>query len=193
MGKRSDTIIVVDSDSTEKPIPENNKTTADNAGARKKGGAGAAHLLKAASFILRRSKKPKPSQVDVASNPLHVDSNNSSPRPSIEAVRSPSLSPPMVEHDFEEVCLSPMSQAGESSSSCSEASTSRFASAVNLQELERKELVDGDAAYEECGGDEMNIDAKAEQFIAQFYEQIRLQRVESFNRRYHEMIERSIG
>ncbi|GMQ00274.1 hypothetical protein CsSME_00047429 [Camellia sinensis var. sinensis] len=56
-------------------------------------------------------------------------------------------------------------------------SESRYASALNLQELDDDE---SDARINDNGGDEM-IDAKAEEFIAQFYHQIRVQAVE----RYH--------
>ncbi|XP_010259379.1 PREDICTED: uncharacterized protein LOC104598838 [Nelumbo nucifera] len=56
-------------------------------------------------------------------------------------------------------------------------SMSRYASAQNLQELDRSEQdEDGD----DDNGDEM-IDAKAEEFIARFYEQMRLQHLNSIN------------
>ncbi|PON61670.1 cotton fiber protein [Parasponia andersonii] len=75
---------------------------------------------------------------------------------------------------------------------------SRYASAVNLRDLDHEtdESESEDhhqtTSYDENGGDEM-IDAKAEEFIAQFYEQIRLQRLNSMDRHYNEMIQRSIG
>ncbi|XP_019054589.1 PREDICTED: uncharacterized protein LOC104605127 [Nelumbo nucifera] len=60
------------------------------------------------------------------------------------------------------------------SPSSSYQSLSRYTSAQNLQELDNSEDDVDD-------GDEM-IDAKAEEFITNFYEQIRLQRLESMNR-----------
>lgn len=56
------------------------------------------------------------------------------------------------------------------SSVSDEGGTSRYASAVNLQELDRAE--DGNGEESE-GGDEM-IDVKAEQFIARFYQEMRM-------------------
>ena len=66
--------------------------------------------------------------------------------------------------------------------------TSRYASAVNLQELDRTDE-DNDAAIVNA-----NIDAKAEEFIAQFYQQMRLQRLDrldSIDLRYNDTIRRS--
>lgn len=157
---------------------------------------GATQLLKAASFVLGRPKKPKPIHVDVESKsmwrrlvgsrlPLH-DHNHTNQL----------SSPTSVEH-VDDTVQSSVSQSGVSSSSCSEASVSRYASVANLEELDRSEDDDDDddddAAYNDCdGGDEM-IDVKADMFIARFYEQMRLQRMDSTDRRYHEMNQRSIG
>ena len=78
----------------------------------------------------------------------------------------------MVEY-FEDL-HSPTYQSGASSSSSSEDGMSCYASAVNLQELNKDN--DEDDEYED-GGDEM-IDAKAEEFIAQFYQQMKLQQMD---------------
>lgn len=74
----------------------------------------------------------------------------------------------------------------------------RYASAANLQDLDQNdgedEEINNDKVSSNVDGedeDEM-IDAKAEMFIAQFYEQMKLQRSES-DIRYNEMIKRSIG
>ncbi|MQM17066.1 hypothetical protein Taro_050034 [Colocasia esculenta] len=53
---------------------------------------------------------------------------------------------------------------------------SRYASANNLQELDT-----GASDEEEEGTGDDTIDARAEEFIAKFYEQIRLQRLQSTN------------
>ncbi|XP_041022224.1 uncharacterized protein LOC121263417 [Juglans microcarpa x Juglans regia] len=189
METKSDTIIIFDIQTNKDSIPDNIKRAPANAGDVKKK-RGPMNLLRAASFIFRRSKKPKPSHVDVASN------GSSKLQSHVDQVALPELvSSPMVEL-FKVSCgfSSPMSRSCYgSASSCSEASTSRHASAVNLQELDRSEDIDHDgAAYANCIGDEM-IDAKAEVFIAQFYQQMRLQRMDSIDRRYHERTQRSIG
>lgn len=93
-----------------------------------------------------------------------------------------------VSEQFEDVLPPPMSPHGPYSpcfSSSSGDSMSRYASAQNLQELDRE---GGGGNDDDCdyGGDEM-IDAKAEVFIAQFYEQMRLQRLDSINR-YNQMM-----
>jgi hypothetical protein len=150
---------------------------------------GPTHLLKVASFALRRSKKSKPIHVEA------VESKGMWRR--LVGLRlplrgnQPSLQ--IGEHS-DDTTQSTVSQSGASSSSCSEASVSRYASAANLEELDRSEDEDDDhEAYRDCnGGDEM-IDVKADVFIARFYEQMKLQRMSSVDRRYHEMNERSIG
>ncbi|XP_059436218.1 uncharacterized protein LOC132169155 [Corylus avellana] len=149
------------------------------------------HILKAASFALRRSKKSKPIHVEAVESkgmwrrlvgsmlPLHGN-------------QLPSL---QTSECSDDTAQSTVSQSGASSSSCSEASVSRYASAANLAELDRSEDDDDDdhEAYRDCsGGDEM-IDVKADVFIARFYEQMKLQRMDSVDRRYHEMNKRSIG
>lgn len=144
-------------------------------------------LLKVALFMIRR-RSGKSKSADVASKglwkslvgsmrPLHLQTN-ASPPPSIEG----------ASERYDDVMLPPASP-GSSVSSFStdqDGMSSRYASAVNLQELDQE--------YEEVliVDDEL-IDAKAEEFIAQFYEQMRLQRVDSMDRRFDEMNKRSIG
>ncbi|KAG6700059.1 hypothetical protein I3843_08G088900 [Carya illinoinensis] len=188
METKSDTIIIFDVHRNKDSIPDNIKTAPAKAGDEKKK-RGPMNLLRAASFIFLRSKKLKPSHVDVASN------GESKRQSHVDQVAQPEMvSSPTVEHSKESCGFSsPMSRSCYgSASSCSEASTSRHASAVNLQELDRSEDIDDGAAYANCIGDEM-IDAKAEVFIAQFYQQMRLQRMDSIDRRYHERTQRSIG
>lgn len=152
-------------------------------------------LIKVALYMLRRkSGKSKSIHVDVASKgmwknvvgsmrPLHLQSNQSPP-PSIEALPMPK---PVIEL-VDEVFTPPMSPSvaneASSSSASSEDSMSRYASAVNLQELDRCNDSDGeDDGYGGYDGDEM-IDAKAEEFIARFYEQMRLQTLR-YNRKVY--------
>lgn len=73
---------------------------------------------------------------------------------------------------FHDVLLPPPSR-----SPSSEESISRYASAEDLPELERK----GRSSDEESDGGDDAIDVKAEEFISKFYEQMRLQRLDSIN------------
>lgn len=188
METKSDTIFIFDIHTNKDSIYDNIKTAPANYAGEEKKKRGPMNILRAASFIFRRSKKPKPIHVDVASI------NGSSKRPSHVEVALPEMDlSPMVEHLEECGFSSSMSPSGYGSSTCSEASKSRHASSVNLQELYRSEDVDGGAAYSNCIEDDEMIDAKAEVFIAQFYQQIRLQRMDSVDRRYHERTQRSIG
>jgi len=180
----ADTILGVENDTKDQdPIPDQNciKKAPDCAGQKKK--RGAVQLLKAASFLLRRPKKTK-----------SFPTSSHDHRNQVQEARSSMSSSPMAPEQSDQDVRSPVSRSGYSSSSCSEVSASRYASAVNLQELDRIEDNDDgdDEAYADCGGDEM-IDSKADEFIAQFYEQIRLQRMNSVDRRYHDMNQRSIG
>ncbi|KAF3436516.1 hypothetical protein FNV43_RR23608 [Rhamnella rubrinervis] len=153
---------------------------------------GGVRLLKVALFMIRR-RSEKSKSVDVASRglwkrlvgsmrPLHLQGNPASPPPVIK--NEPNMTP--RSELYEDVQLGPHSPRGAMSSASSEDGMSRYASAVNLQEL------DPTNGEDEIDGDDM-IDAKAEEFIAQFYEQMKLQRLDSVDRRYNEMIKRSIG
>lgn len=155
---------------------------------------GAMHLLRAALFMIRRGsgKKSKSSlQIEVAANgvlnkvvgsmrPLHMQSHQS---PLHEAAApAPVLALPSPgEHFVDMLPVSPVSTLARPyspSHSSTSGSTSRYASAINLQELvegdSEDEEDDADDVYDVNGGDDM-IDAKAEEFIAQFYQQMRAQ------------------
>jgi len=73
---------------------------------------------------------------------------------------------------------------------------SRYASAIGLNKLVQsdEENDKNDLIKEECNenGDD-KIDAKADEFIAQFYQQMRLQRLNNADRRYQERSQRSLG
>nr|KYP47555.1 hypothetical protein KK1_030750 [Cajanus cajan] len=69
--------------------------------------------------------------------------------------------------------------------------SSRYASAEGLNELVKSEE-EKESREEDGDGDEM-IDSKAEEFIAQFYQQMRLQRFDSMDRDYIERSNRSLG
>lgn len=93
--------------------------------------------------------------------PLHLNEIDQSP-PSSTIVRSESI---------EDFCTTPASPAPSSSGTMSQ-----FASASSLQDLvdSDEEKDDPDMVFDAITGDDM-IDAKAEEFIAQFYKQIQIQ------------------
>ncbi|KAM7521430.1 hypothetical protein LguiA_011332 [Lonicera macranthoides] len=145
-------------------------------------------FFKSALVVLRgkqNDKKPKPLEVEVLSNndnwktivgsirPLHIP-DNTSPRPlpkkkQLRAVRS-------VEN-FDDIFLPPPSPTYSTSSSAG--TMSQYASANDLQELDRlygggHDYEVNDAFFDQHSADQM-IDSKAEEFISQFYEQMRRQ------------------
>ncbi|RZC48633.1 hypothetical protein C5167_017056 [Papaver somniferum] len=163
-------------------------------------------MLKVALFMLRgqSNKKSKPVHVDVASKgiwkklvcamrPLHHQglSNQNSPPPLITGSNDEATILPNVENDnlpphdgvFSPPMLSPRVYHPDTPSSSSSVadSMSRYASAQDLQELDKNGESNNDDDEYFFGGDEY-IDAKAEEFIAQFYEQMRLQQVDLMNR-----------
>lgn len=204
----------------QKPSEKNNALTICTAGSGPPAPAakkrrGAVHMIKVAMYMIRR-RSGKSKSVDVAASggiwnrlvgsmrPLHLQSQSS-------PTHATRMSTNEQNDDVKSIQAPPMSP-GSSSSSSSEDGMSSYASAANLQELDGTESRYASATnlrdldpnsddheteynqinYDENGGDEM-IDAKAEEFIAQFYEQMRLQRLNSMDRHYNEMIQRSIG
>ncbi|KAK3194218.1 hypothetical protein Dsin_025528 [Dipteronia sinensis] len=159
----------------------------------------AMHILRVALYMLRRkSGKSKTSiHVDVASKgpwkkvlgairPFHLQSHQSPTNFDIEAqAQAPAPVTPMIEH-YEDV-FSPKFIASPSTPCSSVDGMSQYASALNLQELdvctedEEENEDEDDMHYDEDGGDEM-IDTKAEEFINNFYEQMRLQQREYMSR-----------
>lgn len=146
------------------------------------------HFFRAAIYMLTlKSGKSKSAHVDVASKwkklvssvrPLHIHSNQSPPRTIETTPAQPEPVAPLTEviEPFE-VFTPPLSPAKTSIASSSSGISSQYASAQNLQDLDQSDESDEDDEdryYDDKVGDEM-IDAKAEQFIAQFYEQMRLQ------------------
>ncbi|KAG7025579.1 hypothetical protein SDJN02_12076, partial [Cucurbita argyrosperma subsp. argyrosperma] len=168
------------------PTPPHVEPSADSGKAKKKSG-GVMKIFKVALFMLRRRSNKSKATVDTGSDksvwrrlvgsmrPLHVQGNESPPM---------SLPPLKSKKNLEELpttwSLSPSSPSSSLSftrtSRSSSFGTSKYASAINLQELDGRNDDDNDknVIEDNNGGDEM-IDAKAEEFIAQFYEQMRLQ------------------
>lgn len=151
---------------------------------------GAMHLIRVALYMLRKSGKSKTSmQIDVASKgpwkevlgsmrPLHLQGSESPPPPS-KCMSVPEALP--TTEQFEEAFSPPMSPpaANSMASSSSVDGMSQYASALNLQELDTSEESTGE--YNDNGGDEM-IDVKAEEFINQFYEDMRIQNLQYMKR-----------
>ncbi|XP_022152757.1 uncharacterized protein LOC111020397 [Momordica charantia] len=158
---------------------------------------GAGQIFKVAFFMLRRrqSKKSKVS-VDMGPDkgmwrrllgsmrPLHIhDNEESAPVATVESVTPSTKS----KEDFEDALPmalpspSPLSSSSPTSRSSS-FNTSHYVSAANLQDLDDIGNDDNDdqrSTRDDGEGDEM-IDAKAEEFIAQFYEQMRRQRYDIY-------------
>lgn len=163
---------------------------------------GAMNFLRATLLLIRRGsgKTSKPSvQIEVAATgvlnkvvgsmrPLHMQSHQSPPHEGTAPALVHALSSP-GEHFVDVLPASPMSTPARPyspSRSSTSGSTSRYASAVNLQDLVQgnsdDDEDDEDGAYDVNGGDD-KIDAKAEEFILQFYRQMRAQTYSEKTRR----------
>lgn len=168
----------------------------------KKKHGGAMGILRVALFVWRRRGSRKRSkaalQVEVATasaemlnkvvgsmRPLHAKGGESPPHVAATAQLPPPQ--PQPQPQPAETLLLPGASLSRSeqyedvasASSASDGSTSRYSSALNLQELEKSEggcsPGGGDAHdHDVDAGDDM-IDLKAEEFIARFYEQMRIQ------------------
>ncbi|XP_023004875.1 uncharacterized protein LOC111498054 [Cucurbita maxima] len=169
------------------PTPPHVEPSTDSGKAKKKSG-GVMKIFKVALLMLRRRSNKSKATVDTGSDksvwrqlvgsmrPLHVQGNESPPTISL-----PPLKPKKNLEELPTTCsLSPSSPSSLLSftrtSRSSSFGTSKYASAINLQELEGRNDDDNDknVIEDDNGGDEM-IDAKAEEFITQFYEQMRRQ------------------
>ncbi|KAH0641214.1 hypothetical protein KY285_037800 [Solanum tuberosum] len=187
--------VVMNSTNTNVNIDNNNKSPVDNSIVKQKKKQGAFGFLRAASLKLRRrsldlkqqkfTPEPAPPADSKGENwkklvgsmrPLHLQDNQSPPSPHDPQppppVKSTSLPVEFSEH------FSSLYSPTPSTSSIG--TMSQYASANNLQDLyndddEEEEEEDPDQVFDAIGGDDM-IDAKAENFIAQFYEQMRLQK-----------------
>ncbi|ESW35156.1 hypothetical protein PHAVU_001G211600 [Phaseolus vulgaris] len=173
--------------------------------------SGGMRFLRVALLVMRgRSRKPKAihqvGQIDDGSKcrwrkivgsmrPLHLQSNQT----------------PRSVSDSAAVFYSPKSPAKDCGGNVSDfvaeeepyspsPPSSRYASAVGLNELvqsdeenEKQEVImEEDEEQVDGDGDEM-IDSKAEDFITQFYQEMRLQRMDTVDRLYVERNQRSLG
>ncbi|KAK6788446.1 hypothetical protein RDI58_016971 [Solanum bulbocastanum] len=82
--------------------------------------------------------------------------------------------------------LKSLDALASASASASSGTMSQYASANNLQDLDEQEEEedDPDKVFDAIGADDM-IDAKAELFILQFYQQMRRQNVDSISGQFH--------
>lgn len=145
--------------------------------------SGAFGLFKAAMYMMRKGPKEKavknysiPDQDSNANwkklvgsmRPLHMQEGVPSPPSSVGSDCTPTR---RGMYDETIVLESPATPA-------SSASMSQYASAVSLRDLvdssDDEEEEDPDEVFDAVCGDEM-IDVKAEEFIAKFYQQIRIQ------------------
>lgn len=159
---------------------------------------GPLHLARVALFMLRRGQPKKPPlHVEAAAattgtltklvgsmRPLHLHDNDND-NDNVDGKSLPGLtcvnvhvhaSPKASCEHFEDVFPPPSPSDGDPSSS-------RYASAQNLQELDRNYEEEEEEEEEWRGqvvgeGDQM-IDTKADEFIAQFYKQMGLQLLDS--------------
>lgn len=157
-------------------------TPVHDKGLRRKKRSRSFSLLKAALNIFQdkasekeESKKPKKKSGDwkmVVESMRPLTLQDKSPSPSL-----PSMSP---SSSFES--LAPLDVAVPDSPSVSSVSSrgglSQYASAPNLQALDTGS--DPDVAFDAIGGGDEMIDVKAEEFITQFYRQMKLQERQEF-------------
>ncbi|XP_011042807.1 PREDICTED: uncharacterized protein LOC105138434 [Populus euphratica] len=156
------------------------------------------HILRVANYMLSlKSEKSKTANTDTVSKwkkllssmrPLHINSNQSAQRSTGDRVtmapltskevveQSKVYAPSAASEEVEqfELFTPPWSPAPKSTGSSS-GQTSQYASAQNLRELDdQSDEDDEDSYYDDKFGDE-KIDMKAEEFIAKFYGQVKLQ------------------
>lgn len=159
------------------------------------------NFFKVALFMMRgRSRKSKMLAVDDESKsiwrklvgsmrPLHLqsnhdDDNNNNVNPHQSKMMKTTSAPSENGDDS----FDSATEFGNSSSPAS----SRYASAVGLNEMVQEEEENEKINNNDGEGDEM-IDAKAEEFIAQFYHQMRLQSLDVTDDHYQEISMRSLG
>ncbi|XP_010323018.1 uncharacterized protein [Solanum lycopersicum] len=170
-------------------------------------------FFKAAMFVLRHRTKGKQKAAQVITQqgdwkklvgsmrPLHLQDNNNNNinnNNTLYCATSPSaVSQYASADDLKSLDqLDTMSQYAsandlkslddQASASASSETMSQYASASNLQDLDEQEEDedDPDKVFDAIGADDM-IDAKAELFILQFYQQMRRQNVDSINGQFH--------
>ncbi|XWS31789.1 hypothetical protein CRYUN_Cryun23aG0106300 [Craigia yunnanensis] len=169
---------------------------------KKRKRSAAMHLLEVVLYMLHlKSRKSKSIQVNEVSNfswkgvlgslrPMHLQSNQSPPPPPIEAKPAIMLEPESIPvgEQTEEAITPPLSPMVYVLAQSPAFSISSYGSVDNLSQYESpsdqeihvikpcEEITEEEYWYDDEAGDEM-IDAKAEEFIAHFYQQMRLQKL----------------
>ncbi|CAL0300230.1 unnamed protein product [Lupinus luteus] len=169
---------------------------------------GTKNIFKVALFMMRgHHRKSKLLPVDDGSTsiwrklvgsmrPLHLQNNNS-PIQTLKAKSNTTVTLPYENQNTTDYHseVDGFDSASDFANSPSPAS-SRYASAVGLNEMvqdEENHKEEENVMVEEDGnGDEM-IDAKAEEFIAQFYREMKLQSLDITDPHYREISMRSLG
>ena len=132
--------------------------------------------------------------------PMHLQSNKSPPQilngqnnlKHVKVVVETANDHEREEDGFHHLAYTP----SPASSRHTSAASSRYASAVGLNEMveeeKEEEIVNKGSENYGDDGDDM-IDAKADEFIAHFYQEMRLQRMDVVDHRYNELSMRSLG
>ncbi|KAL3652911.1 hypothetical protein CASFOL_002592 [Castilleja foliolosa] len=199
--------IIIEKNVKESAYPKANvdiAATADATTDRKKKKSGAFGIFKAALLIFRKRQGQK-SSAKINLKPEQDGPTTNNPNPNwtklVDSVRplhvqestqSPPQSPVApAEEAGDEIreMIVPTSPAGSSSSGSTCRGMSKYASAASLLDLDNssdEEEEDPDEVFDALTGDEM-IDAKAEEFIAQFYKQMQLQRTSRTRHHQHNL------
>lgn len=163
--------------------------------------AGVFGFFKAAMFVLRHRTKGKQKAAQVTQQgdwkklvgsmrPLHLqDNNNNNNDNTIYCATSPSVASQYASAndlkslDHQYASANDLKSLDEPASS---GTMSQYASANDLQDLDQhdEEEDDPDQAFDAIGADDM-IDAKAELFILQFYQQMRSQNIDSISGQFN--------
>ncbi|KAL6564139.1 hypothetical protein OROMI_015589 [Orobanche minor] len=164
---------------------------------RKKKKSGAFGIFKAALFMMRKRRGDKSGAKPALAKQDSTAANNTnnanwtklvgSVRPLHLQETSQSPPPPPIAVSVAEKIREMIPPASPSAASTSSGTMSKYASAASLLDLDNSsddEEEDPDEVFDALTGDEM-IDAKAEEFIAQFYKQIQLQRTARTHRHHH--------
>ncbi|CAN4098244.1 unnamed protein product [Withania somnifera] len=172
-------------------IARNEGRQSNDQGKKKPKPSGVFGFFKAAMLVLRHRTKAKRKAAQLAQQgdwkklvgsmrPLHLQDNDDDDdnNNTVHCVTSPSSASGTMNQYASTNDLKALDDTYKSSGSMSQ-----YASADNLQELDEQED-DPDQAFDAVGADDM-IDAKAELFILQFYQQMRRQNIDSISGQFN--------
>ncbi|CAJ1969915.1 unnamed protein product [Sphenostylis stenocarpa] len=199
-------VISIDQKTISPHEQSNDKLTRSSA----KKGKRARNIFKVALFMMRGRSKSKLVVSEESKSvwrrilgsmrPLHLQNDQSPPHDN--NTNMPQSKPTITSSRFANGVVDSGDDAFDSASEFTNSPSpcsSCYASAVGLDELvqeenekEGVEEMNSDDGNSDGEGDEM-IDAKAEEFIAHFYHQMRLERFDDVDRHYQEISMRSLG